>query len=394
MMNKEGVRIPSIDLLRGVVMIIMVLDHARDYFHADAFLYDPLDLSRASAGLFFTRWITHFCAPVFVFLAGTSAYLVGRRKGASELSFFLLTRGLWLIVLELTVVNFGWFFNLRFPFIALQVIWAIGVSMLALSLMVRLPFKVILITGLVLVFGHNLLDSVHFPGTGIGSFLWALLHDQSYFPLGGDRGVFVAYPLLPWVGTMALGYCLGAIYTDAFPAMRRQRLLIALGIGALVLFVVIRLINAYGDPVPWSEQRTPLYTFLSFLNTTKYPPSLLYLLMTLGPSLLFLAFSEKQPSALAQKAIVFGRVPLFYYVMHIFVLHFIATIGAVMTGHSVWTMIFDTWVTMSQELTGYGFGLPVVYLVWIGVVVVLYPVSRWYERYKTANRKKIWLSYV
>lgn len=393
-MNKEGVRIPSIDLLRGVVMIIMVLDHARDYFHADAFLYDPLDLSRASAGLFFTRWITHFCAPVFVFLAGTSAYLVGRRKGASELSFFLLTRGLWLIVLELTVVNFGWFFNLRFPFIALQVIWAIGVSMLALSLMVRLPFKVILITGLVLVFGHNLLDGVHFPGTGIGSFLWALLHDQSYFPLGGDRGVFVAYPLLPWVGTMALGYCLGAIYTDAFPAMRRKRLLISLGIGAVVLFVVIRLINAYGDPVPWSEQRTPLYTFLSFLNTTKYPPSLLYLLMTLGPSLLFLAFSEKQPSALAQKAIVFGRVPLFYYVMHIFVLHFIATIGAVMTGHSVWTMIFDTWVTMSQELTGYGFGLPVVYLVWIGVVVVLYPVSRWYERYKTANRKKIWLSYV
>jgi len=393
-MNKEGVRISSIDLLRGVVMIIMVLDHARDYFHADAFLYDPLDLSKTNAVLFFTRWITHFCAPVFVFLAGTSAYLAGRRKGVSELSFFLFTRGLWLIVLELTIVNFAWFFNFRFPFIALQVIWAIGVSMLAMSLLVRLPLKAILVTGLVLVFGHNLLDGVHFPGTGIGSFLWALLHDQNYFPLGGDRGVFVAYPLIPWIGTMALGYCLGVLYTEAFPAQHRRRLLTYLGTGAITLFTVIRLINSYGDPVPWTQQDTPLFTFLSFLNTTKYPPSLLYLLMTLGPSLLFLAFTENQPSAIARKTIVFGRVPLFYYVMHIFVVHFIAMIAAVMSGYSVWTMIFNTWVTMSQDLTGYGFGLPVVYLVWIGVVVVLYPISRWYERYKMANRQKAWLSYV
>lgn len=375
-------------------MIIMVLDHARDYFHADAFVYDPLDLSQASVGLFFTRWITHFCAPVFVFLAGTSAYLAGRRKGVSELSFFLFTRGLWLVLLELTIVNFGWFFNLRFPFIALQVIWAIGVSMLALSLLVRLPLKAILLTGLVLVFGHNLLDGIHVPGTGIDSFLWALLHDQNYFPLGGDRGVFVAYPLIPWVGTMALGYCLGAIYTEDFPAKRRRRLLIYLGGGAIILFAIIRFINVYGDPVPWSEQSTPMYTFLSFLNTTKYPPSLLYLLMTLGPSLLFLAFSENEPSALARKTIVFGRVPLFFYVMHIFILHFIATIGAVLTGYPVWTMIFNTWVTFSQELTGYGFGLPVVYVVWIGVVILLYPVSRWYERYKMTNREKVWLSYV
>lgn len=393
-MNKEGVRIPSIDLLRGVVMIIMVLDHVRDYLHADAFLYDPLDLSRTSVPLFFTRWITHFCAPVFVFLAGTSAYLAGRRKGISELSFFLFTRGLWLVLLEFTVVNFGWFFNLRFPFFALQVIWAIGVSMLALSLMVRLPLKAILITGLVLVCGHNLLDGIHVPGTGIGSFLWALLHDQNYFPLGNDRGLMVAYPLIPWVGTMALGYCLGALYTGSFPAQRRRRLLIYLGSGAIALFVVVRLINAYGDPAPWSEQATPLYTFLSFLNTTKYPPSLLYLLMTLGPALLFLAFTEHQPSALARKTIVFGRVPLFYYVTHIFVVHLVSMGAAVMEGYPLRTMIFNTWVTMSQELTGYGYGLPIVYLVWLGIVVLLYPVCRWYERYKMANRQKVWLSYV
>jgi uncharacterized membrane protein len=393
-MTKEGVRIPSIDLLRGVVMIIMVLDHVRDYFHADAFLYDPLDLSKTSTLLFFTRWITHFCAPVFVFLAGTSAFLVGRRKGIPELSSFLLTRGLWLIVLEFTVVNFGWFFNFRFPFFALQVIWAIGVSMIALSLLVRFPLKAILITGVVLICGHNLLDGIHFQGTGFGSFLWSLLHDPNYFPLGGDRGIFVAYPLIPWIGTMALGYCLGALYTEEFTAMRRRRLLVYLGLGAIALFAIIRLINVYGDPVPWSEQKTPWYTFLSFLNTSKYPPSLLYLLMTLGPSLLFLAFSENQPSALARKVIVFGRVPLFFYVMHIFMVHFVAMIAAVMTGYSVWTMIFNTWVTFSQELTGYGFSLPVVYVVWIAIVILLYPVSRWYERYKMANRQKVWLSYV
>jgi uncharacterized membrane protein len=393
-MNKETVRISSIDLLRGVVMIIMVLDHARDYFHADAYVYDPLDLSKTNTVLFFTRWITHFCAPVFVFLAGTSAFLVGRRKGIPGLSSFLLTRGLWLILLELTVVNFAWFFNFRFSFIALQVIWAIGFSMVVLSLLVRLPLKAIFIIGLILVCGHNLLDSTHFPGTGIGSFLWSVLHDPAFFPLGGERGVFVAYPVIPWVGTMALGYCLGALYTEEFTARRRKRTLAYLGTGAIVLFAIIRLINVYGDPVPWSDQETSWFTFLSFLNTTKYPPSLLYLLMTLGPSLLFLAFSETQPSALARKVIVFSRVPLFFYVMHIVVLHLIAMAGAVMTGYSAGTMVFNTWVTLSQELVGYGFSLPVAYLVWIVVVIMLYPLSRWYERYKMANREKVWLSYV
>src|SRR5690606_117988 len=295
---------------------------------------------------------------------------------------------------EFTIVNFAWFFNFRFPFIALQVIWAIGVSMIVLSMLVRLPLKAILITGLVFVCGHNLLDGVHFPGTGIGSFLWSLFHDPGYYSLGGDRGIFVAYPLIPWVGTMALGYCLGALYTPEFTAQRRKRMLIYLGSGAIALFVIIRLINVYGDPVPWSEQQTSWYTFLSFLNTSKYPPSLLYLLMTLGPSLLFLAFSEKQPSALAQKVIVFGRVPLFYYVMHIFVLHALALVAAVATGYSVWTMIFNTWVTLSQELVGYGFSLWVAYVMWIAVVIVLYPICRWYERYKMENRGKVWVSYV
>jgi uncharacterized membrane protein len=393
-MNKEAVRISSIDLLRGSVMIIMVLDHVRDYFHADAFVYDPLDLSKTTTLLFFTRWITHFCAPVFVFLAGTSAYLVGRRKGIRQLSSFLLTRGLWLMVLEVTVVNFAWFFNLRFSMIGLLVIWAIGVSMVALSLLVRLPLKAVSIVGVTLVFAHNLLDGVHFPGTGIDSLLWSLLHEPNLFPLGGDRSLFVGYPIIPWIGTMALGYCLGALYTDAFTAQRRKRLLIYLGMGAIVLFVIMRLINIYGDPVPWSAQQTPWYTFLSFINATKYPPSLAYLLMTLGPSLLFLAFTEKQSSALARNVIVFGRVPLFFYVLHILVVHIIAVVAVVMFGYSAWTMVLNEWVNFSQDLVGYGFGLPVVYGVWTAVVISLYPICRWYERYKMANRGKVWLSYV
>jgi len=394
-MNKEPVvRIQSIDLLRGIVMVIMALDHARDYFHADAFLYDPLDLTKTNVLLYFTRWITHFCAPVFVFLAGTSAFFVGRRRGIPELSMFLLTRGLWLVFLELTVVNFGWFFNFKIPFIGLQVIWAIGISMVALSLLVRLPLKVIFSVGLILVFGHNMLDGIHVTGNSFAAIVWSLLHDPNFFELGGGRSIFVAYPLIPWVGTIVLGYCFGTLYTNSFSAQHRKNILLYLGGGAILLFIVLRFANVYGDPAPWASQATPLSTFLSFLNTTKYPPSLLYLLMTLGPSILFLAFTEREPSAVARKVIVFGRVPMFYYLMHIYVLHSIAVVAAVATGFPASSMVFNIWITMSPELAGYGFGLGVVYLIWAAVVLLLYPICRMYERYKVANRQAVWLSYL
>lgn len=394
-MNKEPVvRIHSIDLLRGIVMVIMVLDHARDYFHADAFLYDPLDLSKASVPLYFTRWITHFCAPVFVFLAGTSAFMVGKRRGVPELSSFLLTRGLWLVFLELTVVNFGWFFNLRIEFIGLQVIWAIGIAMVALSLLVRLPLKVILGVGLILVFGHNLLDDFHVAGNSASAVLWSLLHDPNFFQLGGGRSVFIAYPLIPWIGTIMLGYCLGELYTDAFTAQHRRRILKYLGSAAVLLFIVVRFTNIYGEPEPWTTEATPVYTLLSFLNTTKYPPSMLYLLMTIGPALLFLAFAEREPTPVAKKVIVFGRVPMFFYLMHIYVLHIIAVGAAIATGFPASTMVFDIWITMSPELIGYGFSLATVYLIWAAVIVILYPACRVYERYKSANRQVAWLSYL
>jgi uncharacterized membrane protein len=389
---EKSARIQSIDLLRGLVMIIMALDHVRDYFHADAFLYNPLDVEKTSVALFFTRWITHFCAPVFVFLAGTSAFLVGARKGKKELSAFLLKRGLWLVVLEFTVINFAWFFNVQFSFFALTVIWALGMGMVVLAGAVHLPYKVILGLGLAFVAGHNLLDSVRIE-EGAAAIGWSVIHQPNAFRLG-DILLFVGYPLLPWAGVMMLGYCFGKLYTPSVDAAARKKTLLALGTGAILLFVIIRLLNAYGDPSSWSVQRDGVYTFLSFMNVTKYPPSLLYVLATLGPAFIFLAFSEKLTGRLAQYVIALGRVPMFYYIVHIYAIHILAVAAALATGYQFSDMTFTTWVTDSPLLKGYGFGLGVTYLVWVGVVLALYPLCLWYDRYKTNHREQWWLSYL
>ncbi len=385
-------RIESIDLLRGIVMVIMALDHVRDYFHADAFLYDPLDLTQTSVVLFFTRWITHFCAPVFVFLAGTSAFLVGHRKGKRELSSFLLKRGLWLVFLELTVVNFAWFFNIHFTLVLLVVIWALGISMIALAGLIHLPKKVILAIGVLLVAGHNLLDNIHVGGSDWKAVGWALLHEYTFFDFE-QFNLFVGYPLLAWIGVMALGYCFGALYI--LDASVRRRRLIQLGTAGMVLFILFRATNIYGDPFPWTIQATPIKTILSFLDTHKYPPSLLYLLMTLGPSILFLAFAEKCRGSVVQAFVTVGRVPMFYYLLHLYLIHGLAIVAAILTGFGIAPMInFETWVTMTPALKGYGFNLWVVYGVWIFVVVALYPLCRWFDQYKRDHREKWWLSYL
>jgi uncharacterized membrane protein len=381
-------RIESIDLLRGIVMIIMALDHVRDYFHADAFLFNPLDLQKTNVALFATRWITHLCAPVFVFLAGTSAFLVGSRKGKSELSSFLLKRGLWLIVLEFTVINFAWFFNINFELMALTVIWALAISMIVLGITIYLPFRIILALGIILVFGHNLLDSIH-----IDSVWWSLLHEQSGFQLG-HFFVYVGYPLLPWIGTMFLGYCFGSLYLPSVKPEQRKKLLLQLGIAATLLFVVLRITDVYGEPYKWTAQESGTFTFLSFMNVTKYPPSLLYLLITLGPSLIFLALSENLKGKISQYVISLGRVPMFYYIVHIAFVHFIALFAAKATGFDFSDMVFNTWVTDSPDLKGYGFSLGVTYLVWIAVVLVLMPLCIWYDGYKIRNKEKWWLSYL
>jgi len=393
MLPARNKRIESIDLLRGTVMIIMALDHVRDYFHKDAYLYDPTDLAHTSAFVFFTRWITHFCAPVFTFLAGVSARLQSFGKSRKELSFFLMTRGIWLMLAELLIVTLGWTFNPFYSVLILQVIWAIGVSMVSLSLLIRLPQPAILAIGLLLIFGHNLLDGIHVPGNTPGAFLWSFLHDRSIFT--EDHVTFlVGYPVLPWIGIMAAGYSAGELYHREYDPARRKRVLIWLGLGAIATFILIRAINIYGDRSHWSAQDTPLFTLLSFLNTTKYPPSLLYILMTLGPALLFLAFGEVTLNRFTSKVAVFGRVPMFYYVLHIFLIHALAIVVAASTGYRWQDMVsLTTWVTDVPGLKGYGFSLPIVYLIWIGVMIVLYPFSKRYDIYKRSHREKWWLSY-
>ena len=389
----RSARIESIDLLRGIVMIIMALDHVRDYFHADAFLFNPLDLTNTNVPLFLTRWITHFCAPVFVFLAGTSAFLVGSRKGKAELSSFLLKRGVWLLVLEFTVINIAWFFNFEFSLIALTVIWALGVGMIALAAAVHLPFKVILATGIVLIVGHNLLDPLTMSGNDATAIAWSLLHEFKGFQLE-PFFLFVGYPVLPWTGIMLLGYCFGTLYRKETEASYRKRILLRTGIGMTVAFVIIRLLNVYGDPSPWVVQQSGVFTVLSFLNVTKYQPSLDYILVTLGPALLFLAYSENLKGKISQYVIALGRVPMFYYITHLYLIHIIAVVAALATGFEFSDMIFNTWVTDSPNLRGYGFNLGVTYLVWTSIVLALFPVCLWYDRYKTRNKDKWWLSYM
>ena len=388
-------RIESIDLLRGIVMIVMALDHVRDYFHDDAFLYDPTDMSKTSVVLFFTRWITHYCAPVFLFLAGTSAFLIGLRKSKQELSMFLLKRGLWLVFLELTIVNFAWFFNTQFSLITLFVIWALGIGMIVLAACIHLPFKATLALGCLMVVGHNAFDNFHVEGNNVDAILWSMVHQFQGFPLSKNYFLFIGYPLVPWIGVMMLGYCFGTFYQSSYRQAARRKILLYLGTGLVALFVLIRFINGYGDPHPWSTQPNPVFTVLSFLNVSKYPPSLLYVLITLGPAILFLAVSENYYGTISQKIKVLGRVPMFYYLLHLYLIHLLAVAAALLTGYDASDMVFNTWVTNSPNLVGYGFNLWVVYVVWISVVLILYPLCKWYDTYKALEqRSKWWLSYI
>lgn len=382
-------RFISIDLLRGIVMVIMALDHVRDYFHADAFLFSPIDLSATNVPLFFTRWITHYCAPVFVFLAGTSAWMIHQRKGTKETSVFLLKRGLWLIAVEFFIVSFGWMFNPTYPIFGLQVIWSIGIGMVVLAALVHLPLRWITLIGAILVFGHNALDGLTFDG----AWWWSVLHAHGALEVG-DHTIFFAYPLIPWIGTMALGYAFGQFYAKGYTMEVRRRILTRLGLAAIMLFFIFRLTNEYGDPNPWSAQTTDVFSVLSFLNVEKYPPSMLYLLMTLGPAILFLAWAEKLNGWFVSALVVIGRVPFFFYILHIYLIHLLAMGAAERTGFGWHSMVLDEPVWFAESLKGYGFSLPVVYLVWIGVVLVLYPACVWFNKRKSNNRQWWWLSYL
>ncbi|MCT4622023.1 MAG: heparan-alpha-glucosaminide N-acetyltransferase domain-containing protein [Schleiferiaceae bacterium] len=386
-------RITSIDALRGLVMILMALDHVRDYFHYEAFLFDPTDLTQSTPAIFWTRFVTHFCAPVFVLLAGTSAFLVGKRRSKKELSIWLVKRGIWLIIAELTIIKLAWMFKLDYSNVVLQVIWVLGICMLVLSAYIYLPKKIGLTVALLFVLGHNLFDNVSFAQGSVESGIWAFFHQMNIVPIGASN-IFIGYPFIPWVFVMPLGYYLGELYTTEFDAEKRQKLLFRLGFICIAVFIALRTFNLYGDPLLWSQLYSLGLTIASFFNVSKYPPSLLYLCITLGPSFIFLALAERWSSPLKEKLVVIGRVPMFYYIIHLYVIHAIAMIAAISTGFKASDMVIDLWVTLSQELQGYGFSLPIVYVVWIIVVIGLYPICAWYNNYKSNNRDKWWLSYL
>jgi uncharacterized membrane protein len=380
-------RIESVDVVRGIIMVIMALDHTRDFFGMPG--DNPTDLSKASAALFLTRWITHFCAPTFFLLTGTGAFLSLRKRTKQELSRFLVTRGLWLIFLEFVVLRcFGLQFNFDYHITVLTVLWALGWSMIVLSALVYLPASVVAVLGLVVIAGHNLLDSVRSTNP-----LWVVLHSPGFLVPGPDHAVFVAYPLIPWIGVTAAGYALGQIYE--WTAERRRQWLVRTGIGWTVAFILLRGINVYGDPNRWSAQKSALFTVLSFLNTTKYPPSLLFLLMTLGPVLLLLRAVDGHTPRVLHPALVVGKVPMFYFLLHFPLIHLIA-VAVCYARYGAIHWMFESPGLDRYPFTpppGWGFSLPVVYLVWATVVISVYPLCRWYATVK-ARRTDWWLSYL
>ena len=394
-------RIYSVDLLRGIVMMIMLLDHTREFVHAGALTSDPTDPTTTTAAVFFTRWITHYCAPIFVFLSGISIYLQkASGKTNAELSRFLWTRGLWLIFLEFTLIRFLIVFNLDYTFFAMaQVIWVIGLSMIIMAVLIYLPIRIIGIAGLLMIVLHNLLDVysvsplVSFVGTpppDLSQSLWLILHQNGIIHLFGTSSqLFVAYPLIPWVGVMMAGYAFGAVYN--WDSDARRKLLFRLGSLTSVLFIVVRLINIYGDPVPWKYFDTPVATFLSFMNTTKYPPSLLYLLMTLGPALLVLALTDRiNGKAVWQRVcITFGRVPMFYYLLQWLTAHTFGIFLGYLAGVDVSYLRLGIFEMGQKAPPGYGFPLWVAYAAWITGLIILYPLCAWYAGYK--RRNKHWL---
>ena len=388
-------RIEAIDFLRGLVMIIMALDHVRMYFALGTWYSEPTNLATTTPLLFFTRWITHFCAPVFVFLAGTSAYLYGtRRANIRETALFLLTRGLWLVFVELVIVNFAWTFDITYSFGILQVIWAIGISMVVLSALVFLPDRFILIIGALLVFGHNPLDPIRFEGSSALNLIWYVLHQPHSVFIDSTHLINFVYPVLPWIGLMALGYVLGSLYRKDFPLEQRKRWLLNIGGVATLLFLLLRGFNLYGEPHSWQTEDTFIFSFISFLNTTKYPPSLHFLLMTIGPALIFLSAIESAGKRLPGPVTVFGKVPFFFYVVHLYVIHTLAMLLLIYEGHDWHQYILSARGIMSGTLRNFGLGLGAVYIIWIVVIVSLYPLCRWYRAHRENHPSQWWLSYL
>jgi len=386
-------RITSIDLLRGIVMIIMALDHTRDFFHAPSMLSNPLAPENTTVAIFFTRWITHYCAPTFVFLSGLSAYLSSQKKNFAEASLFLINRGLWLIFVEMVIVTFGLTFDYKFGFIIWQVIWVIGCSMIILGVIRQLPYKWVLVIGCMLFFGHDLFNYFHAPRPATGADIIDVLFTafNNFVPLTSKHVIGDFYAILPWTGIMLIGYGIGYWFKQEYSADKRKRNLLVCGLSMIALFIVLRFINKYGDPVP----RQPIEgwrSILAFLNVNKYPPSLMYCCMTLGPSLVFLALSENIKAGWSKVVSVYGKVPFFYYILHFYILHCLLVILFFASGHTT-DQIRDPQSLFLFRPVQFGYPLWIVYIIWLSVVVSLYFPCKWFYHYKMTHRQW-WLKYL
>ncbi|MCU1258737.1 MAG: hypothetical protein JWO80_1622 [Bryobacterales bacterium] len=393
LLSQSKLRIGSVDALRGLVMIIMALDHVRDFFHAGAMSFQPDDLTRTTPALFFTRWITHFCAPVFMFTAGLAAFFwLSRGRTTGQLSAFLWKRGLWLAFLELTAVHFAMFFNFTSGLLLITVLWGLGWSMVVLAMLVYLPVSVLAVVSIAVIALHNLADPLAASRFGSFAWVWNFVHQVGVFR-AGPVSVVISYPLVPWVAVMTAGFCFGQIFVLDPPL--RRKWMIRIGLGLTIAFFVIRGVNVYGDPVRWSNQ-LPGMTVLSFLRCTKYPPSLDFLLMTLGPAILLLAWFDRVRFTAANPLIVFGRVPLFYFIVHLYVIHLLAIpLAWLRYGNAAFLLNPLPSMGGSRELypTNYGYELWVVYVLWIAIVGLLYPLCLWYARFKE-RAGYWWLSYL
>ena len=385
-------RIPSIDVVRGIVMVIMALDHVRDLIHVTSITQSPTNLETTTPLLFFTRWVTHICAPTFVFLAGTSVYLSSKKAGNRALTRnFLLKRGVYLLFLEFAVVNFAIFFDPGFHILLFEVIAAIGFGFVVLGLLLRLSAATIGIMGLIIVFGHNLLSLLPLEGFPVIRTVLNFLFNQTAAPLSAGRVFIMAYPPIPWLGIMLVGFASGKFFEH--PAPKRRRIFFKIGLAALALFVTLRLLNVYGDPVPWASQKDPVYTLLSFLNVTKYPPSLQFCLLTLGFMFFMLAMAEEARTRLAQVASVYGKVPLFYFIIHFFLIHLLMLGLMFLQGFS-WDQInFASGTFGRPSGVRSGVALWAIYLIWIGVVALLYKPCLWFGAYKSKHTHG-WLKYM
>ena len=391
-MSTSVERIQSIDILRGIVMVIMALDHTRDFFHITAMTADPLDPSITTPALFFTRWITHFCAPIFVFLSGLSAYLAAQNKPDNKTNSHLFKRGLWLVFAEIVIVTLGLTYNPLYNFIILQVIWAIGWSMILLSIMRRFSYKAVFTTGIVLVFGHDLISLFQLPQTGIFAIAMKVFFTASgtVLPLNSTHFIGVFYAILPWTGIMFLGYACGAWYHKNFDPVKRRKNLIIGGLALITLLILLRLTNLYGDPSLRKVYPTLIQNLFSFLNTSKYPPSLLYFCMTIGPGLIVLSVLEKTKNTFTRIMTNYGGVPFFYYILHFYVLHLLLVIIFFVSGRNTNEIVS---IPFLFRPANFGFSLPIVYFIWILVVISLYKPCLWFKQYKT-NHSQWWLKFI